>query len=144
MASHRQDDEVWPAPLVGRTAPGADATQVATAVVDLWAQIDGALNPIIGHRGFAALYHRSLKLCSRQHVWLAEELSSPMAPADTALLHAALARQTAAEATAGAAALFQTFRDLLASLVGAGLTDQLFQPVWAPPSAADSAQDIPT
>jgi hypothetical protein len=144
MSSQRQDLEVWPAPLAGRTGPGADAAQVADAVVDLWVQIDASLNPIIGQRGFSALYHRSLKLCTARHPWLAANPTSPMAPADTALLHAALLQQTIPEAAAGASALFQTFRDLLASLVGAGLTDQLLQPVWASPSAADPAQDIPT
>jgi hypothetical protein len=143
MSSHRQDVEVWPASLADRAAPGADAAQIADAVLDLWAQVDGALNPIIGHRGFSALYHRSLKLCVGRHPWLAASTPSPMAPADTALLHTALLQQDAAEAAAGASTLFQTFRDLLASLVGAGLTDQILQPVWAPPSAADPAQDTP-
>ena len=144
MPMLRQDDEVWPEPLNRHAVPDADAAQLTDLTVRLWAELDAALNPIIGRRGFSALYHRSLKLCAARHPWLAADMPSPMAPADTELLRAALLQQTPAEAAAGASALFQTFRDLLASLVGAALTEQLLQPVWAPPSAADPAQDIPT
>jgi hypothetical protein len=50
---------------------------------------------------------------------------------DPSVLKAALLLQTAAEATAGGDSLFQTLHDLLTSLVGSSLTDQLQRSVWA-------------
>ena len=50
-------------------------------------------------------------------------------------------QQAAAEAAAGGTALFQSFHELLASLVGASLTDRLLRSVWAHSSGASPAQD---
>ena len=46
-------------------------------------------------------------------------------PADLVALRPLLARQSRAQAAAGGVALLQTLDDLLASLIGASLTEQL-------------------
>jgi hypothetical protein len=110
----------------------------------LWGEIDAALHPVIGHRGVAALYHRSLTLCAASHPWLRIADAGVPAAVDPAALCVALEEQAAAEALAGATALLHAFHELLASLVGASLTDRLLRAVWAQSPRASSAQDIAT
>lgn len=130
-----------PGPLGRRLAPGANAAQVADAVAAVWREVDLALDPIIGHRGVLALYHRSLKLAAARHPWLAAGHPGALAAFDTSALRAALARQPAAEALAAGDALLQGFRDLLARLIGDSLTDRLLVSVWGPAPEAAPAQD---
>lgn len=129
------------APLDGRIPRGASADQVADLIVVNWLEIDQALHPIIGHRGVAALYHRSMTLASVDHPWMAIGHAGLLAVVDTVALRAALVQQTSASATAGGNALFQTFRGLLASLVGPALAERMLLPVWPPSSAESTARD---
>ena len=131
----------WPVPLADRVSDGADAEQVADAIVAIWLEIDQALHPIIGHRGVAALYNRSLHLTAVAYPWLAIDQPAIPAAVDPAGLRSALVQQAAAEAAAGGSALFLRFHELLASLVGASLTDRLLRSVWAPSSTVSPAQD---
>jgi len=130
-----------PAPLAGRLPDGASAEQLADTIAAIWLEIDQALNPIIGRRGVAALYNRSLKLTAPAYPWLTEGHQHLLASVDVTALRAALVQQATAEAAAGGSALFHTFHDLLASLVGASLTNQLLGSVWALPAGARPAQD---
>lgn len=141
MPMESQEVRKRPAPLAGRVPVGASPAQIAACVGVLWLDIDTALHPIIGHRGVAALFHRSLTLTANTHSWLAAGHGGLLANIDTAALQVALAAQNAAEAAAGADALLLVFNDLLTSLVGPLLTDRLLLPVWAHPSAAAPVQD---
>ena len=131
----------WPAPLADRVSDGADAEQVADAIVAIWLEIDQALHPIIGHRGVAALYNRSLHLTAVAYPWLAIDQPAVPAAVDPAGLRSALVQQAAAEAAAGGSALFLRFHELLASLVGPSLTERLLRSVWTHPSDTSPAQD---
>ena len=137
----RPEGSHWPAPLGGRIPDGAHAGQVADAVVAIWLEIDQALHPIIGHRGVAALYERSLSLTAAAYPWLALEQRGMPAAVDPAALRAALVQQTGAQAAAGGNALFHSFHQLLASLVGASLTERLLRSVWDHSPGAAPAQD---
>lgn len=141
MPTERQESRPWPAPLAGRIADDADADQVADAIVAVWLEIDQALHPIIGHRGVAALHNRSLKLTAATYPWLAVGHQGALAAIDVTALRATLVPRAAAQAAAGGVALFQSFRELLASLVGQALADQLLGSVWAHPSGTSPAQD---
>jgi hypothetical protein len=128
-------------PLADRVSDGADAEQVADAIVAIWLEIDQALHPIIGHRGVAALYNRSLHLTAVAYPWLAIDQPAVPATVDPAGLRSTLVQRAAAEAAAGGSALFLTFHELLASLVGASLTDRLLRSVWTHSSAVLPVQD---
>ena len=134
-------DRHWPAPLAGRIARDADAEQVADAVAVLWEEIDAALHPIIGQRGVAALYNRSLKLASQARPWIGADPPGALDAIDPAPLRATLSQRTAQEAGVGAGALFQAFHELLASLIGSSLTERLLGSVWAPPRGDSPPQD---
>ena len=122
-------------------ASGADAGKIADAAVAAWTAVDGALSPIIGRRGVAALYKRSIHLALEDHPWLAAAYEGALQPGDFASLRAALSRQTAQNAAAGHDAVLKTFQDLLDSLIGRSLTQRLLQAVRDQPSSGAAVQD---
>jgi hypothetical protein len=117
-------------------ADDADAGQVADAMVATWHAVEAALAPILGSRGVAALYQRSIFVASAAHAWLAPLQDGVDGRIDAAALKAAFVQQTSADARAGSNALMQAFHELLASLVGASLTERLLQSVWSGPSTS--------
>lgn len=128
-------------PSRGAVEP-VDAAQAADAMVATCQKIDAALIPIIGHRGVAALYGRSLHLVAATHPWLAAAHAGVEAPMDLAVLKSVLARQSGAGAAAGGRALVRTFLDLLATLIGRSLTERLLLSVWEDLLSGPAAQDI--
>ena len=99
------------------------------------------LLPSSAHLGVAALYHRSLYLSLKIHPWLDHERSPDVPRMDLPALRAVLAGRDAAEISEASATLFRTFRELLASLVGASLAERLLGPLWAQSPADSAAQD---
>ena len=142
MPMESQQGGRWPPPL-STWLNDADTSQVADATVALWLQINQALYPVIGHRGVAALFNRSVKHTAARFPWLGQDPQDALALVDPSVLKAALLRQTAAEATAGVDSLFQSLHDLLTSLIGSSLTDQLMRSAWAhsPGEARDRHPD---
>jgi len=132
-----------PAALVHLNERAVDAPQVAAVVVALWQQIDAALSPIVGQRGVAALYKRSLYLTRAAHPCLAAAYEGALLPGDFTALHRALADRASAEATAAATALLSAFHDLLSQLIGASLTERMIGFVWHNPLSGQAVQDTP-
>ena len=127
--------------LATRLPKGASAEQIADAIVVIWSDINQTLHPIIGFRGVAALFNRSLNIAAATYPWIAERRSGALAELDSSALKSALLNRPPSEAAAGGAALFVTFHELLASLIGSTLTEQLLRPVLIHPSGAAPAQD---
>jgi hypothetical protein len=128
-------------PLAHWVGEEASAAQIAEAMVATWQEVGTALAPIIGQRGVAALYKRSLYLTGTAHPWLAGLHDSVQSPIDLAALKSVLAQQTSADAAVGGNALLQSFYQLLASLVGPSLTERLLRSVWADSFSGPPAQD---
>ncbi len=123
-----------------RTGDGAEAAQVADALGQLLRQIDAGLTPVIGQRGVALLYKRAVFLSVAGHPWMAGTHEGGRAM-DFAALKDAFSLQAPAAAADGGSALLQRFYDLLTSLVGFALTEQLLRGVWVNPSSHAHAQD---
>lgn len=117
------------------------AGQVADTMVSTWQDIDAVLSPVIGQRGVAMLYKRSLYLIRPLHPWLAGVHEGTQATVDLEALKSAFAQQSSTNAAAAGGAFLQTFYELLASLIGPSLTERLLRPVWAPFSSGPPAQD---
>ena len=111
--------------LVRRADDGADAAAIADAIVVAWQEIDGALSPIIGQRAVAALYSRGRSIIGQDYPWLSDTHEDVATLLDREAMRSALAQQSGAEAAAGGAAALQAFHDLLAGLIGPGLTERL-------------------
>ena len=128
-------------PLRSIPASVADPQGIADAAVAVWTAIDAALSPVIGGRGNAALYKRSLHLARAQYPWLAAAYEGAVQPGDYSALRAALAGQTATDASQAHEALLRIFNDLLADLIGRSLTKRLLQAAWSPNSYGNAVQD---
>lgn len=130
------------AEAIGRRSAAADAVSVAGAAATLCRDVERVLTPIVGTRGVAALLHRSLFLTAKEHPFLA--LPAPLTAPDEIAGHlrAALLTVPAEPGLTGAAALFDAFDTLLASMIGPALTARLLGPVWDLPSSGDAAQDV--
>jgi hypothetical protein len=122
-------------------AEGADGGRVAERAFAMWGRIEGALVPIIGQRGFAALLKRSLLLASTAHAALADVAATVDTPGCLAALRATLGQQSGPNAIAAHAALLQTFCDLLAGLIGESLTERLLHPVQDNPSSDGTSRE---
>lgn len=120
---------------------GADARQIARAAIQTWRAIDAALSPIVGPRGVAALYRRSLYLTHRDHPSLTSVAEGAREPGDFDSLQAALAQQTSANAAAANGALLHAFTTLLASLIGAALAERLLLSALDHPSSGHAVPE---
>ena len=127
-------------PLADRSGPDTSAAQIADATVATWQQIDLALTPIIGSKGVAALYERSLHLTAAEHPWLARTREAAQGAIDLAALKAVVAQQSSADAALGSNTLLQTFCQLLGGLIGPALTERLLGSAWADSSNGPPAR----
>lgn len=127
--------------LAQRAGVKVAAPQVAETTAATWQAINDALTPIVGPRGVAALYKRSIHLNRHRHAGLADVAQAVQTSIDTAPLKLVLAQQSPSEAAAIGAALFQTFYELLTSLVGSSLTERLLRSVWVHFLSSTPAQD---
>ncbi len=99
------------------------------------------LHPIIGHSGVGMLYKRSLHLAGSAHPCLTGMPEGDQTAMDLGTLRSVLMAQTSSNGAAAGGALLQTFYELLASLIGPSLTEQLLRPVWAKFPSGPPAQD---
>lgn len=142
MQNHESDGIA--ACLSGAASQGASSRQIAGAVTSTFQDIDQALTPIIGKRGTAALYKRTVHLAGQMHSWLAVPVEGLPTEMNVAALTSALEAQSAADAAAGGTLLLQTFYELLTTLVGPSLTEQLLRPVCEAFLSGPSAKDTTT
>jgi hypothetical protein len=133
--------EALPKPATAAPVISGDAVQVADAAVSSWRSVEAALSPIIGKRGVAALYQRSLFLARAAHPCLASVHEGALQPGEFAALHAVLVQEPATNAAAASRALLETFRGLLANLIGEALTERLLKSVRDNPSNGSAVQD---
>jgi hypothetical protein len=130
------------APLASRVAEGADSRQIADAIGAMWTDIEAALQPVFGRRGVAALFKRTLHRTASRYLWLEPAtVGGDDTVCGLADLRALFAAQAPATATEAGSALFINFRELLTSLIGTQLSEQLLKAAWSPSSSAAAAQD---
>lgn len=120
--------------LEGAVDVGASSQEVAALVAATFRRVHQALVPIVGERGMAALYKRSLHLSRAMHPSLPGAAEGAAADAEFAVdltaLTAALATRSSAEAASAGTQLLDCFRALLTTLIGETLTERLLRPVW--------------
>lgn len=119
--------------LANRIRNDASAGSASKGVVSLCADIGAALTPIVGARGVAALYKRSLFLTCQTHPALSALHESVQSTMDLSQLEAALKPLSEAEANNVGTALLESFHALLGSLVGLSLTERLLSSLWDHP-----------
>jgi hypothetical protein len=113
--------------LTQLAADGADVQRIADSAVVVWQELDAALSPIIGRRGVAALFKRSVLLTAPAHPSLVAAHWDVETGGDFESLRASLKQQSVAHAIATNGALLRQFVDLLIALIGESLTSRLLQ-----------------
>ena len=121
----RRNTDWVTAALAERCGQNPDSVQMADATIAVWYDINIALKSIIGQQGVAALYDRSIVLTARAHAWLGSSRAAQDHVVDLDGLQSIIAQQSNEEAAKGAILFLQTFYDVLVSLIGAALTEQL-------------------
>jgi hypothetical protein len=112
-----------------RSGKSPGAAETADALIAVWQDIAAGLHPIIGRQGIAALYDRSVSLVSKKHPWLAVTRSGDDNSVNSAALRSVVAGQSVGDAAACASEFLQTFYDVLVSLIGPALCEQLLLPI---------------
>ena len=122
-------------------ASGADVLHIADAVVSSWQEIQLAIAPVIGARGVAALYERSLHLTGAQHPWMVNASEPTKLEMNLPALKTLLLQQDCATAAAGGMAHLQKFYEVLSSLIGPSLSDGLLRFIWEKSTNGPTALD---
>jgi len=120
-----------------------DASAIAEATLNTWRQVTDRLAPVIGARGVDALFSRSLHVTSKTFPWLAMAGNDGSSATLLASLKLRLAGQETAAAAQASYSLLVNFTELLATLIGASLTERLLAPVWRPPSPESEQESAP-
>ena len=121
----------------------ADATIIASAAQRLCEQLARRVTPLISERGLAAIYARSVRLTQRQFPGLPTVATSGDLDGLFADWRQSLEHLEPAVAKAVAVAVLATFTEVLASLIGEGLTTRLLREAW-PDFAFDSSSETAT
>jgi hypothetical protein len=118
---------------------------IADEVVQLWMRVDTVLRPVVGAKGVAALYGRSRQLAAEQHPWLNVDEVANWKIMDLRVLRAQVAAQDAGAAVRASLEHMGHFDQLLGTLIGEVLKDQLLAPAWLhqPESPDNSGQTEP-
>jgi bifunctional ADP-heptose synthase (sugar kinase/adenylyltransferase) len=104
-------------------------------------EVSAALSTIIGQRGVAALFRRSLSISSAACPVLTELDEPTQTEHPYQALQQALAKLDAEQALAASSALAENFHHLLTTLIGPALTERLLRNVW-PPSFSTSGHAV--
>ena len=129
-----------PAPDFSQSASVPVGQAGAVAVVGWWQTVSDALAPVLGSRGVAALYIRSVHLASASHPFLVG-IDATNTKVDLPALQALLIQQPESVIAAAGATFAAILTSLLEGLVGPSLTRRLLRDVQAPLISGSTAQD---
>ncbi|KMM85461.1 hypothetical protein SAMN04490203_2123 [Pseudomonas taetrolens] len=132
MSTLSEESSQIVASLAHLVGSNADAERIAQAIISTLQDMDEALTPIIGQQGVAALYRRSLHLCTSTNPRLANTFDRVQPGMDLTALKSVIAEQSETDALFFGEVLLTTFYELLTTLIGPSLTARLLRGVWKP------------
>jgi hypothetical protein len=118
-------DDKRPALLDSPTGEGAAAPGAVERLLQRWHWLAEKLTPLVGERGFCALYVRAARLVLPEFGWLTVSQSTTCTSGLIDTLRADLESVDPRIGEAGNSALFTTFTKLLVALIGEALTNRL-------------------
>jgi hypothetical protein len=122
-------------------AAGSDPASVAAALAGLYGALARHLEPLMGTRAVRAIYGRSVALAASEAPWIAAGAGVQNGGGPVETLRGCLEHQDSLAATDGVRILLVTFVELLARLVGEGLTARLLAQAWPRASLAAAGQE---
>ncbi|WP_426139151.1 hypothetical protein [Pseudomonas sp. DWP3-1-2] len=141
MSTESEEGRRIVASLARRVDGAANATQVADAIIAMLQEISGVLVPILGPKGVAALYRRSLYLSTSLHPLLASTFESLAGGMNLMELKSLLIQLKQADALFFGEEFLKAFHELLATLIGPSLSARLLRDVWDNSLSAPPAQE---
>lgn len=123
--------------LIESLIPG-HTEKVSDVAVVLWEQMATEIISIVGEGGFNSLYARSVFLSQPTFPWLAACVLLQQPDQRFAELKAGFEVQVPAQVRVANSLLLITFTDILVSLIGSQLTDNILHLAWGN-RASDSA-----
>jgi hypothetical protein len=119
--------------LAQRAGDAPNASAIAEATLSAWREVADRLTPVIGVRGVDVLFSRALHVTSATFPWLAITGDHEDSTAPLASFRARIENCDTAVAAEASNALLVNFTELLATLIGESLTEQLLGSVLSPP-----------
>ena len=116
--------------LALRFGSHASSEHLAHVISSTCLEISEALDPVLGQTGVSALFQRSLNHTIKAYPWLAAMGENTYGPVHVENLKAILSQQSPETAALGGTDFLMSFYQLLSSLIGPSLTEQLLQPIW--------------
>ncbi len=118
------------------------AEKISDAAVVQWELMAAKIIAIVGEGGFNSLYARSIFLTQATYPWLAACALSEQKAQQFAALKIGFEAQTPAQARAANSALLTTFTDILASLIGDPLTENILYSAWGDGASDKAAKEL--
>jgi hypothetical protein len=107
-----------------------DSLAVADELIRAWQLVEAKLLPLMGAGGVEVLVDRAVSITSKSFPWLASTDDQEDNHTRFALLKRSLSSQNRDIATDASHTLLAAFAELLESLIGPYLTDDLLGPAW--------------
>lgn len=130
-------DEAIQYSLALRIDKSSDVRFVSDAIVTLWQEVVGRLEPIIGDRGTEVVFSRSLYLTNKEFPWIVLADNKSNSATQIQLFLESFEGRDSNLLSKASYKLLATFSQLLASLIGEPLTQRLLIPVLI----ADTAEN---
>ena len=130
-------DEAIQYSLALRIDKSSDVRLVSDAIVTLWQEVVGRLEPIIGDRGTEVVFSRSLYLTNKEFPWIVLADNTSNSATQIQLFLESFEGRDSNLLSKASYKLLATFSQLLASLIGEPLTQRLLTPVLI----ADTAEN---
>lgn len=141
MSTESEEGRRIVASLALRVKHVADIDRVADVIITMLRDTDASLVPIIGPKGVAALYRRSLHLSTSLHPCLLDTYIPLADPLDLIDLKAILIQQNRNDAIFFGEELLKALYELLATLIGSSLSRRLVLDVWDNDLSAPLSQE---
>lgn len=141
MSTESEEGRRIAASLALRIDHTADIQHVADVIITMLQDTNTALAPIIGPKGVAALYRRSLHLCTSLHPRLATPYTRLADPLDLSDLRSLLIQQNQTDVVFFGEQLLKALYELLATLIGPSLCARLLLEAWDNNSSAPPVQE---
>lgn len=141
MATESEEGARIAASLARRVDEGADAGRIADVIVVILDEISSALVPIVGPKGTAALYRRSLHLSASLHPFLTDRFESLTDGMNLVALKSLLIQQKPSDVLLFGEEFLKAFHELLATLIGPSLSTRLLRNVWDNSLSAPDGQE---
>lgn len=141
MSTENEEGRRIVASLAFRIGHVANIDQIADVIIAMLQETNAALVPIIGPKGVAALYRRSLHVCMALHTQMDGVYIRSSEPLELSDLKSILIQQNKNDVIFFGEELLKALYKLLTTLIGPSLSGRLLLDVWENNLSAPPVQE---